>query len=105
MWQRWGGIFDIDGKRTQYAAEQALTTADNFWNDSEAAEKQLRKVAAIGNWIQHFERVKKECDDLGVLYEFYKAGEIGEEELEASYKQTEVQIEELELRQMLGKPK
>lgn len=104
MWQRWGGIFDIDRKREQYAAEHALTTADNFWDDSEAAEKQLRKVAAIGNWIQHFERVKKECDDLGVLYEFYKAGEIGEEELEISYKQTKDQIEELELRQMLGKP-
>lgn len=104
MWQRWGGIFDIDGKRTQYAAEQSLTTAENFWDDSEAAEKQLRKVATIGNWIQHFERVKKECDDLGVLYDFYKANEVSEEELEAAYNNTVAQIEELELRQMLGKP-
>ena len=104
MLLRWGGIFDIDGKRTQYAAEQVLTTAENFWDDSEAAEKQLRKVATIGNWIQHFERVKKECDDLGVLYYFYKANEVSEEELEAAYNNTVAQIEELELRQMLGKP-
>lgn len=61
-------------------------------------------MAAIGNWIQHFERVKKECDDLGVLYEFYKANEVSEEELEAAYNNTVAQIEELELRQMLGKP-
>ena len=61
-------------------------------------------MAAIGNWIQHFERVKKECDDLGVLYDFYKANEVSEEELEAAYNNTVAQIEELELRQMLGKP-
>lgn len=102
--RRWGGIFDIEGKRIQYAAEQALTTAADFWDDSEAAEKQLRKVAAIASWIQHFERVKKECDDLGVLYDFYKAGEVNEAELEEAYNSTLVLIEELELRQMLGKP-
>lgn len=61
-------------------------------------------MAAIGNWIQHFERVKKECDDLGVLYDFYKANEVSEDELEAAYNNTVAQIEELELRQMLGKP-
>ena len=101
---RWGGIFDIEGKRAQYAAEQALTTAADFWDDSEAAERQLRKVAAIGSWIQHFERVKKEFDDLGVLYDFYKANEVTEEELETVYNATVTKIEELELRQMLGKP-
>ena len=61
-------------------------------------------MAAIGNWIQHFERVKKECDDLGVLYDFYKANEVSEDELETAYNNTVAQIEELELRQMLGKP-
>ena len=61
-------------------------------------------MAAIGSWIQHFERVKKEFDDLGVLYDFYKANEVTEEELETVYNATVTKIEELELRQMLGKP-
>ena len=101
---RWGGIFDIEGKRAQYNAEQTLTTAPDFWDDSEAAEQQLRKVAAISHWIEHYEHVRKECDDLIVLYDFHKSGELSETEIEAAYQQTLTIIEELELRQMLGKP-
>ncbi len=101
---RWGGIFDIEGKRAAFAAEHALTTAPSFWDDSKAAEQQLRKVAQINSWIEHFERVRKSTDDLVVLYDFYKAGEVSEEEIESAYNETLGGIEALELRQMLGKP-
>lgn len=101
---RWGGIFDIEGKRAAFAAEHALTTAPGFWDDSKAAEQQLRKVAQINSWIEHFERVRKSTDDLVVLYDFYKAGEVSEEEIESAYNETLGGIEALELRQMLGKP-
>ena len=104
MLLRWGGIFDIEGKRTAYAAEHELTLAQGFWDDSEAAEKQLRKVAQIGSWIQHFDRVHKSTEDLAVLYDFYKSGDVSEEEIEHAYNETLAAIEELELRQMLGKP-
>ncbi|MGP1362277.1 MAG: peptide chain release factor 2 [Bacteroides sp.] len=99
-----GRHLDIDGKRAQYAAEQALTTVDNFWEDSSAAERQLKKVASIGSWIEHYERVDKEREDLAVLYDFYKTGDISDQELEAAYIGAEEAIEALELRQMLGKP-
>ena len=101
---RWGGIFDIEGKRAAFAAEHALTTTPSFWDDSKAAEQQLRKVAQINSWIEHFERVRKSTDDLAVLYDFYKAGEVSEEEIESAYNETLGGIEALELRQMLGKP-
>ncbi len=100
---RWGGIFDIPGKREALLRERELTTLDGFWDDSKAAEQQLRKVAAIDSWIQQFDRVAKATEDFNVLYDFYKAGDSSEEEIEAAYNETVQAIEELELRQMLGK--
>ena len=40
--------------------------------------------------------------DLGVLFEFYQAGEVEEKEVEAAYKKARVKIEDLEFRNMLS---
>jgi peptide chain release factor 2 len=48
--------------------------------------------------------VKRNFDDLTVLYEFLKEGESSEEEVEKQYNVTLSLIENLELRNMLGRP-
>lgn len=42
-------------------------------------------------------------DDLGVLYEFHEAGDVGEDELEREYDRAAKAIEELEFKKMLSK--
>jgi peptide chain release factor 2 len=54
-------------------------------------------------WTDAFDLVNRQVDDLGVLYEFHEAGDVGEEELESDYRNVFKSVEELEFKKMLSK--
>lgn len=54
-------------------------------------------------WTDAFDNLSKGIDDLEVLYEFYQAGDVGEEELDRDYEKTAKAVEELEFKKMLSK--
>ncbi len=61
-------------------------------------------VASIKSWTQSYRDVKKNLDDLQVLFDFAKEEEATEDEVLAQYDTTLLQIEDLELKNMLRKP-
>jgi len=92
----------IEQRRIDLLNEQERTEEPDFWNDAEAARRQLKKVADIKSWIDDFEAVRKGVEDLQLLPDFVAAGVMSEEEIDAEYAATVERIEKLELRQMLG---
>jgi peptide chain release factor 2 len=54
-------------------------------------------------WTDAFDNLSKGIDDLEVLYEFYQAGDVGEEELDRDYERMAKAVEELEFKKMLSK--
>lgn len=74
-----------------------------FWDDAKAAETQLRKVAGLTRWIEQFEAVESQVDEVAVVYEFYKEEGATAEELSQCYARAIQELERLELRRMLGK--
>lgn len=54
-------------------------------------------------WTDAYDKVNKQLDDLGVLYEFHQAGDVSEEELDQEYKKSFAAVEELEFKKMLSK--
>ena len=111
-WRRWGGVFDIPGKRGQVAALQKKTESPDFWNDPKAAEVFMKNLNSVKSWVIGFDKASTEVDDLDVLYDFAKeslGGSTDEtvttaetQELEESYSKAVEDIEALELRNMLG---
>ncbi len=91
----------IEDKRIAHEEEQLKTTAPDFWDNPDAAEKQLKKVAQIKSWIDAYETLSTLVDDLEVVADFVKEGGATEEELEAQYGRTLAATEELEMRNML----
>lgn len=91
----------IEDKRIAHEEEQLKTTAPDFWDNPDAAEKQLKKVAQIKSWIDAYEALSTLVDDLEVVADFVKEGGATEEELEAQYGRTLAATEELEMRNML----
>ena len=77
------------------------TQAPGFWDDAKKAEVQMRVIASVKNWIIDFEKIEHLVDDLLVLHEFLKEGEVDEEELEIQLKASISAIEDLELKNML----
>ncbi len=111
-WRRWGGVFDIPGKREQVAALQKKTESPDFWNDPKAAEVFMKNLNGVKSWVTGFDKASTEVDDLDVLYDFAKeslGGSTDEtvttaetQELDGSYSKAVEDVEALELRNMLG---
>lgn len=111
-WRRWGGVFDIPGKRGQVAALQKKTESPDFWNDPKAAEVFMKNLIGVKSWVTGFDKAFTEVEDLDVLYDFAKeslGGSADEtvateetQELEEAYSKAVEDVEALELRNMLG---
>jgi len=62
----------------------------------------LKGIKLKKNWTDAYTELKKTVDDLNVLYDFYKEGEVSEEELDQQYDSTIKAVEELEFKNMMS---
>ncbi|MDE5906542.1 MAG: PCRF domain-containing protein, partial [Alistipes sp.] len=92
---------NIGQKRIDLQNEEEKTQEPDFWNDPAAAREQLRKVAGIKAWVEEYDAVRKDVEDLGLMPDFVKEGVVSEAELDEHYARTLERIEKLEMRNML----
>ena len=103
---------DIPGKRSQVAALQKKTETLDFWNDPKAAEAFMKNLNGIKAWVTGFDKAFSGVEDLDVLYEFAKESLAGgpdeadstpeTQELDQAYSLAMKDIEDLEMKNMLG---
>lgn len=62
----------------------------------------MRSLTEKKNWVKDYNTAKTSVEDLEVLYEFFKAGDISSEEIESNFEKTENLIEKLEFKNMLS---
>ena len=103
---------DIPGKRSQVAALQKKTETLDFWNDPKAAEAYMKNLNGIKAWVTGFDKAFSGVEDLDVLYEFAKESLAGgpdeadstpeTQELDQAYSLAMKDIEDLEMKNMLG---
>ena len=74
----------------------------NFWDDAQQAEELMREIRNLKKWVDSFENICQKQEDLTVLLEFQRAGEITFAEVEDHYNQTLIQLEEIEFLNMLS---
>ncbi|MGB0396162.1 MAG: peptide chain release factor 2 [Flavobacteriaceae bacterium] len=96
------GYFDIDAKKIEIINLEEKTLVPNFWDDAQQAEKLMREIRSLKKWVEDYEDVRQKHEDLMVLLEFQKAGEITDAEVEEHYHQTLIQLEQIEFRNMLS---
>ena len=60
------------------------------------------EIRSLKKWINDYELIKSNIDDLEVLFEYYKSDEISEEELSEHWRKTVRSLEELEFKNMLS---
>ncbi len=80
------------------------TQVPGFWDDAKAAEKQMRKVKELKNWIIGYEAVAAALEELQLAYDFHKDEAVSEEEVDAAYGRALQDVEALEMKNMLSKP-
>ena len=99
---RLGVIFDIDSKKIQIANKEEVTFDPDFWNDSKSAEKVMKEIQSLKQWVSDYELAKSYCDELEVLYDYFKSDEISEKELTDHFKISTDHIEKIEFKNMLS---
>jgi len=92
---------DIEQKRIDLQNEEEKTHVPDFWDDPATAREQLRKVSVIKGWVEDYDAVRKDVEDLELMPDFVREGVMTEEELDAHYARTLDRIEKLEMRNML----
>ena len=92
----------INEKRSQLSEEELKTQDPEFWNDSKKAELQMKSIRSLKYWIEAFDELKSEFEDIEILFEFAKEGEGEEEEVDRQFEVLSEKVEELELKNMLS---
>ncbi len=62
----------------------------------------MKQVQGLKGWINGFNKLNGQLGDLETLFEFYEAGEVTEEEVDAEAAVMRTTLDELELKKMLG---
>ena len=78
-----------------------MTLDPEFWNNQVKAETVLKEIKLHKYWIEFFEKIDTQVNDLEVLAEFNKEGEVSDEELEGAYQKAFDAVDDLELKSTL----
>ncbi|WP_430400580.1 peptide chain release factor 2 [Flavobacterium sp.] len=93
---------DIDKKLIEISNEEEKTFAPNFWNNAKEAEVIVRNLRSKKKWVEDFNKATEYVEELQIMMDFLKEGEINEEEVEELLNKTILHIEDIEFRNMLS---
>ena len=62
----------------------------------------MKQLRTLKKWVSDFKTAKQLFDDLEVLYDFYKVGDVSEKELKETHQQLLDTLEDIEFRNMLS---
>jgi len=88
----------IDEKRAAVSEGERQSQAPGFWDDPKAAEQFLKKLNPIKVWVNSYDKLRSQVEDLDVLLELDPEGE----DTDKAYADAMRALEDLELKNMLG---
>ncbi|MBP8709907.1 MAG: peptide chain release factor 2 [Bacteroidales bacterium] len=92
---------DVDARLNEIREKEEITRSAGFWNDPKKAEEFLKEISSVKSWTTAFATVDTAVEDMLVLYDFFREGEVTDEEMGQQYDKTLAEVEKLELRNML----
>ncbi|MDA9676570.1 peptide chain release factor 2, partial [Flavobacteriaceae bacterium] len=81
---------------------EEVTFDPNFWNDSKKAQKVMKELQSLKQWIKDYEKAKSLCEELEIIYDYFKSEEIPENELNMHFKKCNEHVESIEFKNMLS---
>ena len=92
----------MDKKKIEISNLEEKTINPNFWNDNIEAQKILKKIKSLKDWVIGYNLTKSLFDELEITFEYFKGNEVTEKELLKIYNKCKMKIEELEFKNMLS---
>ncbi|QMU65398.1 MAG: peptide chain release factor 2 [Flavobacteriaceae bacterium] len=93
---------EIEKKSIEISNEEEKTADPDFWNHPKEAEILMKSLRLKKKWVEDYRTAVTLHDDLLVLYDFYKEGEVQEEEVLDHFNKTQSFLEDIEFKNMLS---
>ena len=62
----------------------------------------MKEIQSLKQWVKDYDKAQTLCDDLEILYDYFKSNEISENELNTHFKKCSEHIESVEFKNMLS---
>ena len=92
----------IERKKVEISNDDEKTASPEFWDNPKEAEAFLKQLRSKKKWVEEYEKIHKEFEDLQVLVEFSKEDPESEKEVEDIFPKLLEKIENLEFKNMLS---
>jgi peptide chain release factor 2 len=92
----------IDEKRMEVQEDDLRTQDPGFWDKPKEAEAVMKRMRGKKFWIDAYDNLLRDSEDIKVLIEFYESGDTTEDEVETTFAASLKKLEELELKNMLS---
>ncbi len=92
----------MDTRLLKIKEAEQLTHAPDFWNNSNRAESIVKNIRQLKAWTDPYTEIENETQDLIVLFDFLKAGEATDQEVNLHYTSLLKKIDDLEFKNMLS---
>ena len=93
---------EIDKKLIEIANEEEKTTNPDFWDHPKEAEVAMKELRFKKKWVTDYQHAITLNEDVIVLYEFYKEGDVAETEMDEQFEKVSSFLEDIEFRNMLS---
>ena len=97
-----GGFFDVAAKRVNLKRIEEQASAQDFWNDQEAAQGLMAERSRLERVIARHEQFESSIEDAGVLFEFAEEDEASLKELRELITRLEHDISQAETEMLLA---
>lgn len=95
-------FLQIEKKKLEITNDDEKTAAPEFWDNPKEAESFLKQLRSKKKWVEEYEEINTQFEDLQVLVEFAKEDADSEKELDEQFPELIEKIENLEFKNMLS---
>ena len=101
---RFGGIFDVEGKRARVSELESMAAQPDFWSDQDKAQRLNKERAGLETLLTQFTGLDKGAEEAEVLLELglEDEDESVEEEVSQLLAKTGAELARMELRRMMS---
>jgi len=93
---------EIEQKEIEIQNEEEKAASPEFWNNPKDAEAFMKVLRTKKKWVDEYNSIAAAVNDLEVLVEFNREGDVTDEEVEEQYQNTLPLLEAIEFRNMLS---
>ncbi|MCO6564578.1 MAG: peptide chain release factor 2 [Apibacter sp.] len=93
---------EIEKKQVEIQNEEEKSADPSFWENAKEAQKILKHLRGKKRWVEEYQEINTQYEDLVVLYDFFKTGDVAEEEINSHYHSVVALLENIEFKNMLS---